>query len=432
MESELTHEQGLVKIHNLLKINEFSKELILPFTMKQIKLLIVYLILTVPSKSQKMNISNFSTIDAKALKIPDSLTKTTDGISKYIIQNFSTDREKTRAIFIWLANNIEYDIANMFVINFYESKEDRINKVLHSRKGICINYAAIFNEICIKSGIKSFVIEGYTKQNGFVEFLPHAWCAALIDTTWYMFDPTWGSGYIDRGEFVKRVNNEYFMTKPSNLIKTHMPFDYLWQFLNHPITNQHFLEGKTFQNKSTPYFNFIDSIKLHETQHRIDQLVSSSYRIEKNGVKNPLIFDKLYRTKLEIENLKLEMENKRINKNINLYNAAVENYNDAINNFNAFLQYRNKKFKPIKSDDAIQKMIDTVISIIKEANLKLIQIKNPDKNLELLIAQLNKSINSLSLYVKEEQDWLIKYFSKSKEERHSMFYEKKATSVFSQ
>jgi hypothetical protein len=400
--------------------------------MKQIKLLVAYLILALPLMSQKANVSNFSSIDAKALKLPDSLTKTTDDISKYIILNFRTDREKTRAIFIWLANNIQYDIDNMFVINFYESKEDKINKSLKSRKGICENYAALFNDICLKSGIKSFVIQGYTKQNGFADYLPHVWCAALIDTSWFMFDPTWGSGYINGGKFVKKINNEYFQTMPSTLIKSHIPFDYLWQFLNYPITNQQFYEGKTFQNKSRPYFNFIDSIQVYEAQNRIDQLISSSYRIETNGVKNSLIFDMLYHIKLEIEKVKLEIENERRNKNIDLYNATVENYNDAINNFNVFIQYRNKQFKPMQSDQAIQKMIDTVTSILKDANSKLIQIRNPDKNTELLISQLNKSIKDLSIYVKEEQDWLTKYFSKSKEKRNSMFYEKKATGVSSQ
>lgn len=39
-----------------------------------------------------------------------------------------------------------------------------------------------------------------------------------------------------------------------------------------------------------------------------------------------------------------------------------------------------------------------------------------------LIKQLNKSIDDVSKQVKEQQDWLKLYFSKSKSGRKSMFY----------
>ena len=120
-----------------------------------------------------------------------------------------TRLDKSRAIFIWISSNIQYDIDNMFAINFYETKEEKIAKSLSTRKGICENYASIFTDISIKSGLKSFVVEGYTKQNGFADNIPHAWSAALIDTTWYLFDTTWGSGYVRGGKFFKKINNDY-------------------------------------------------------------------------------------------------------------------------------------------------------------------------------------------------------------------------------
>jgi transglutaminase/protease-like cytokinesis protein 3 len=188
--------------------------------------------------AQKPAVNEYASIDKIALQLPDSLAKTTDQIATYINSNFKTDKDKSRAIFIWVASNIQYDIDNMFAINFYEKDEDKISKPLQTRKGICENYASLFTDICLKSGLKSFRIEGYTKQNGFTDYIPHAWSAALIDTTWFLFDPTWGSGYVNGGKFFKKINNDYFKADPLNLIKSHMPFDYLWQFLNYPITNQ--------------------------------------------------------------------------------------------------------------------------------------------------------------------------------------------------
>lgn len=388
--------------------------------MKLIKFTLLFILTTQAIFAQKTTSKEFAAIDKKALQLPDSLTKTTDQIAGYINSNFVTDSEKSRAIFIWVASNIQYDIDNMFAINFYEKKEDKIEKPLRTRKGICENYASLFTDICIKSGIKSFVIEGYTKQNGFADYIPHAWSAALIDSSWFLFDPTWGSGYVSGGKFFKKINNDDYKASPTTLIKSHIPFDYMWQFLNYPITNQEFYEGKTQQNKAKPYFNFIDSIQLYEKQNHIDQLISAAYRMEKNGVKNSLVFDRL-------RHLKLEIENDRQTKTVNLYNSAVADYNDGINEFNDFINYRNKKFIPMKTDPEIQTMIDVAVSNLKEAKNKLGQISNADANTTNMIKQLTKSIDDVSIHVTEQQDWLKVYFSKGKSRRKSMFYERKIT-----
>ena len=361
-------------------------------------------------------VNEFAATDAKALKLPDSLTTTTDGIASYMNAHFKTEKDKTRAIFIWLASNIQYDVENMFAINFYEAKEDLIRKPLASRKGICSNYAALFNDISTKSGITSFVVEGYTKQNGFTDYIPHAWCAAMVDSSWFMFDPTWGSGYINAGKFYKRINNGYYKVKPALIIKSHMPFDYLWQFLNYPVTNQEFYEGRIAENKSKPYFNYNDSIKNYRQQEHIAQLTAAAYRIEKNGVKNAMIFDRL-------RNIKVELENYRLNEMNRLYNDAVADFNSAIGAFNLFIQYRNKQFIPLKPDIDIQKMIDESTGLLTEAKNKMANIKDPDANTVGLIRQLNKSIDEMALQVREQQEWLNTYFSKNKAKRKAMFYQ---------
>lgn len=383
--------------------------------MKYIKFFVVLTLLTQSLVAQKTVNNKLVAIDKKALLLPDSLTKTTEGISGYIRANFITEREKTRAAFIWVATNIRYDVENMFAINFYEKKEDKILKPLKSRKGICENYAALFNDICLKIGIKSFVIEGYTRQNGFTEYIPHAWCAAMVDSVWSLFDPTWAAGYIDNGRFHPQINNVYYNVNPTVLIKSHIPFDYLWQFLNYPVTNQEFYEGKTQLNKFKPYFNYIDSIKIYENQTPIDQLISSAYRIEKNGIKNSLIFDRL-------QHIKLQIENDKQNKTINTYNDAVNDYNTGINCFNDFVNYRNKQFTPAKTDAEIQAMLDIVDSKFKSAKIKLSIIKNPDTNTSNMISQLTKSVDDATTRLIEQQDWLKTYFSKGKLGRKSSFY----------
>ncbi|MEO6903143.1 MAG: transglutaminase-like domain-containing protein, partial [Bacteroidia bacterium] len=109
--------------------------------MKQANVIFLLILITQTTFAQKVKVNEYATVDKKALQLPDSLTKNTDFIASYITSNFTTDKDKSRAIFIWVASNIQYDVDNMFAINFYEKKEDKIAKPLKTRKGICENYA---------------------------------------------------------------------------------------------------------------------------------------------------------------------------------------------------------------------------------------------------------------------------------------------------
>jgi hypothetical protein len=359
--------------------------------------------------------SDIFPVDKIALQIPDSLTTTTSGIARYINSNFSNQKDKSRAIFIWIVKNVQYDIENMFAINFYQNPKEIVNKVLNTKKGICMHYAELFNDLANQVGIKSFVISGYTKQNGFVDYIPHAWCAGLIDSTWFLFDPTWGSGYVQNAKFIKQVNNYYFMTIPEQLIKTHMPFDPLWQFLNYPITNQEFYESKFQINRAKPFFNYNDTLSNYEKESEIEQLQSSFNRIEANGVKNSLIFDRLQHNKREIEYYNNKMLVER-------FNGATNLYNEGIIQLNRFIDYRNKQFTPKKTDLEIKQMVDVAESSLNSSRDKLKEIKNPDSNIATSMLQLNRSIEEAMINLNEQKAFLDKYFSTGKVFRKSLLY----------
>ena len=385
--------------------------------MKKTAFVYLMILLNLAFINQKCFGGVYSAIDKKVLQIPDSLTSSTNGISGYINSNFHTNKEKVRAIYIWLASIIEYDINNLYAINFYETMEEKISKSLKTRKGICINYSALFNELCTKCGIKSYIITGYTEQYGFKDYIPHAWCSAYIDSVWYVFDPTWGSGYItDEGKFYRQVNEKYFLAKPSYMIRSHMPFDYLWQFMNYIVTNQEFYNRKISQEKR-PYFNFTDSIKEYDKQTHSEQLAASARRIEANGVKNSMIFDMLHHIKLEIEH-----ESK--SKNMKSYNSAVNNYNEGIRVLNSFIRFKNKRFIPEKTDSEIQSIVDSSQYTLNESRKSLAEITDPDPSTLEMINQLRKSIDEVDVQLKEQQDWLNQYLKKGKSGRKLMFYDK--------
>jgi hypothetical protein len=377
------------------------------------------------SWSQKPGIkpNPYAHIDARALQWPDSATGTVEQLASYVTHHFQTPRERTRAIFIWIANNIQYDLDNMFAINFYEQDSEKIAKPLSTRKGICENYAALFAAVCNRIGIKSVVVTGYTKQRGFVDFIPHAWCAAFVDTGWSLFDPTWGSGYIDHGKFIRKINDDYFQAAPDLFIRSHMPFDYLWQFLYYPVTTQQFYEAKTVQQRSNPRFNFPDSIRAYEALSAVDQEKAEAVRVEKNGLRNSMIFDRLRHLKVDIENVRRQTEADRQNEVIDIYNTALRNYNNGIKLFNLFINYRNDQFKPLRPDPEIQQMIDSADHDIRTARSRTetIVLTKEDGRIQQPLKSLKEAIDDLATHIKEQQDWLTKYFSKSKMGRRSMF-----------
>jgi hypothetical protein len=384
-------------------------------------LLIVTLGICFCSIAQK---KNYSAIDKLMLQIPDSLTSTTQGIASYINTNFTGQNDRSRAIFIWIAKNISYDYNNMFALNFYENTFNKVNTVLKTRKGICMHFAELFCDIANKTGINSYEIYGYTKQNDFVDYLPHAWCAAKIDTSWYIFDPTFGSGYIENSKFVKEVNNNFFKASPEKMIKSHMPFDPLWQFTYYPVTVKEFYDGKDSKKTADRYFNFNDTLASYEKQPKLEQLVSSNRRIEKNGTKNSIVFEWLQHNKREIEYCKSQIEYNKKKALSDQINSAGNSYNAGVNLMNIFINYMNSQFTPVKPDSVIKQMIDTVESCYTKAREQLSNITNTDSATTVMITNINNLINTADSNLKEQKAFVEKYIGTAVKNRKSLFYNK--------
>lgn len=356
----------------------------------------------------------YALTDQKAIRMPVSCTVSTDGIAAYINENFETDTGKIRAIYTWIATQIAYDVDKLFMVSFDESQRDKISQTLVTRKGICENYTALFHDLCSKTGIPCYIVEGYTRQNGSIDQIPHSWCAAFIGTEWLMFDPTWAAGYINGKTFTRQFNNDYFMVKPHILIHTHMPFDYLWQFLVHPVSRDEFTDGKIPIQKAGTAFYFQDSIAVFEKLDKITQVQETIRRIENNGTKNNLVRDRL---KFLHQELEIEQQNGIVRQ----YNSAVGDYNTGITHLNAFIQYRNAQFKPLRPDTEIREMISNAIGSLGSGLEKLNEIRDPDAVSAANITSMNEICRAALQQAREQQNWLNIYLEKGKAERRLMF-----------
>ena len=358
--------------------------------------------------------TEYALVDTKMAAIPTNATTSTTAIAKYIESNFKNDSDKIRAAFYWTASNIRYDVVNMYAVNYNESVQDKIESALKSKKGVCIHYASIFNDLLEKMGIQTYVIEGYNKQNGKVADLAHAWNAARIDNKWYLFDPTWGSGYVNKGQFFKKLNNAYFKADPTKIIASHIPFDYLWQFLNYPITNAEFYEGKIQINKTKKYFDFDKEIIVYNALSETDQLFESAERIEKNGLKNTLILERY-------EGKKKQLVILRKNSNLDKLNAIVNEMNEAVLLLNDFIHYRNNKFKPAFSDDQINAMIQTPKEILAKCQNDIYTVGSVGEENTAYVASIKKILSKNLAQADEHALFVKDYLSKSKLVRKTMF-----------
>lgn len=367
-------------------------------------------------KKQKVQ-KNYDLIDAKMDKMPSDFNQSMDDISKYIKTNFETESDRIRAVYYWTVKTISYDVDNMFEVKFDEKLQDRIARAFNDKKGVCFDYANIFNQLATSVGIKSVVVNGYTKWNKVkVDNLSHSWNAARIDDKWYLFDPTWGSGYVVNGIFTRRPDDKHFKVDPELMINTHMPFDYLWQLREYPISNQEFIEGVYTGDDAKQKFDYANEIIRFESLPRIDQLKEVSDRIEKGGMRNQHISQAFVYAKTAWRN---ENEREKGKK----YTEIIDQFNRVNRQLNDFIHYRNKQFQPLVSDEEIKRKIQEPIdSLIKCQEVLSDFEKEVSSANKSSVENLRKTISQTLERANEHLQFVNLYLTKPILVRKTMFY----------
>lgn len=235
--------------------------------MKRIVLLLISFVVLL-GKTQSQNY--YSDIDYEKIKHVDErisnkkiYSNNIKRITRKITEDYNTDLEKVRAIFVWITHNIKYDCKQLKKKRkrktvkchtdiecdrkIQELQRRETQKALRRRKGVCEDYSRIFKKMCELSGIEAGYISGKTKTKVYqVGRKPsgrgHAWNWAKINGEIYLFDSTWGSGYVDEKctNFFYKFKDEYFMIPPKVMILTHYPKNHKYQFLNKIVSKEEF------------------------------------------------------------------------------------------------------------------------------------------------------------------------------------------------
>ncbi len=211
-------------------------------------------------------------------------------LAKQLTDSHKTELGKVTAIFNWITQTISYKtntgkkkiIGSSTRRNFNEEVEDNsplkpLNErvaetVLKKRVAVCDGYARLFTLLCDFAGIRSEIIAGYAKTNSSQPSkrfqVNHYWNAVMIDTQWHLLDVTWASGYLSaRGdEFIRELNNNYFLTPPEIFIRDHYPDDARWTLLPDSKTPEEFRQSPFKQKSFVKYHitSFFPSVGVIE------------------------------------------------------------------------------------------------------------------------------------------------------------------------
>ena len=111
--------------------------------------------------------TSFQAIDTRAKNTPSELLDLKDIVS-YITKGLTTDTQKVRAFYSWIAYHITYDVyrskQNIEDRPNYASDQEIVQEVLDRRQGVCMHYAHLFIAMCDLVGIKAHYIRGYTRD----------------------------------------------------------------------------------------------------------------------------------------------------------------------------------------------------------------------------------------------------------------------------
>jgi hypothetical protein len=117
-------------------------------------------------------------------------------------------------------------------------------RVLRRRVAVCDGYAKLFKTLCDYAGLKSEIILGYAKchtERNDKFRTNHTWNAVMIDSSWYLLDVTWASGYINHADqFIHHLDESYFLSPPRRFILDHYPEDLKWTLMENPPTLREF------------------------------------------------------------------------------------------------------------------------------------------------------------------------------------------------
>ena len=246
---------------------------------KQLTLLLVFSIFHISAMAQNRS---FQEVDRHAASITQKPSDVAT-LAQQLTEPFASDLEKSRAIFMWIALNVQYDCRKFhnpqrpqikatskeeLDRKVEEWQKDQVEKTAKSKKGVCEDYSQLFKAMCDAVGVEAVVIHGnardFYRPHRSAHNNPHAWNAVKIDGQWHLLDATWAAGYTDPEvkKFSRKLASGFFMPPPAWFAQNHFPDDEKWQLLETPVDKAAFAQQPmiNFGQDDFPILDFSENI----------------------------------------------------------------------------------------------------------------------------------------------------------------------------
>ena len=141
--------------------------------------------------------------------------------------------EKTKALYLWLCENISYDTSNTY---------RTADECWDHRRAVCQGYCELFYRMAETVGVKSRLVFGKCKDGVHgTDLEEHTWLSVKTERGTILLDPTWGAGQMVQGRFFRMSDPLlWFDIDPYWMIFTHYPDSKRNQHLDKPITLEQF------------------------------------------------------------------------------------------------------------------------------------------------------------------------------------------------
>ena len=326
------------------------------------------------------------------------------------INKIEFQQDSIKSVFDWITANVKYDVDKLTELkknpnsnkssNFKSSteyKEHRLHKVIKQKKGVCEDYAILFDAILQELGYESYIIEGYTKtKKGKVNLkIGHAWNAVRTNGEWKLYDATWGAGYVDDGnKFIKKYSPEWHDVEARDMIKSHMPYDPVWQLLETPMNYEEFENNREATSK----------VEKYDYNHFLQELSNTGEKEQMQAQLNRSL-------EMGAGIRLLEKWRKRMTKNVECFGVtsqqgslekALKSSNEAVELINEYGKCKTKQFKGKKyslenarqkleqSEAEVQSALEIYKSIEVEDTKALNSINMAINKLDRLQSRINK------------------------------------------
>ena len=229
--------------------------------MKKIRtlLLFIFTAISYTSNGQSTSAENNSVDEyVKSLGALNNLNVA--NIADTITRKFNNKKDKARAIFYWIANNISWDVKAMKAND--NKKKDPV-LVIQFRKANPLGYSLLVQEMCSMANIRCLSVDGYIKNfpediNNKPDEINHSWNVVQLGQSpeqWFYVDAAKASGYADKkmSAFTKYFTSEYFFADKALFNLDHYPNNVAWQLGGGPKNIKEFYALPVISNAAYEY-----------------------------------------------------------------------------------------------------------------------------------------------------------------------------------